>query len=179
MPTITVFGNSTALPSSASYAEGIRFGRRLAEAGYVVATGGYGGLMEAVSRGAQEAGGHTIGVTVPTVFPDRDGANVHVSEEQQAASLMDRIGTMIEESDGVIALEGSIGTFTELMAAWNLAYVAQFSGKSPKPVIAIGSGWAKLIEKLAAELETDASLVTCVSTVTDAMAELERQLQDS
>lgn len=178
MPTITVFGNSEALPATASYAEGVRFGRRLAEAGYVVATGGYGGLMEAVSLGAREAGGHTIGVTVPEVFPHRESANVHITEEQQAASLMDRISTLIEESDGVIALEGSIGTFTELMAAWNLAFVARFSGASPKPIIAVGSTWSKLIEKLADELKTDASLVTCVSTVGDAMDALERQLQD-
>jgi uncharacterized protein (TIGR00725 family) len=177
MPTIAVFGNSSVLPATASYAEGVRFGRRLAEAGYVVATGGYGGLMEAVSLGAREAGGQTIGVTVPNVFPERGAANIHVIEEQQAASLMDRIGKLIEESDGVIALEGSIGTFTELMAAWNLAFVARFSGASPKPIIAVGSGWAKLIEKLADELKTDASFVTCVSTVGDALGALERQLQ--
>ena len=177
MPTITVFGNSAALPASASYAEGVRFGRRLAEAGYVVATGGYAGLMEAASLGAREAGGHTIGITVPNVFPDRGSANAHVVEERQAASLMERIGELIESSDGVIVLDGSIGTFTELIAAWNLAFVAKFSGASPKPIIAVGSGWAKLIEKLADELKTDASLVTCVSTVGDALGALERQLQ--
>lgn len=177
MPTIAVFGDSSVLPTSASYAEGVRFGRRLAEAGYTVATGGYGGLMEAVSLGAQEAGGRTIGVTVPGVFPDRISANAYVNEERQATSLMNRIGQLVEGSDGVIALDGSIGTFTELMAAWNLAFVARFSDDPPKPIIAVGSGWARLIERLAAELETDGSLVTCVSTVGDAIAALDRRLQ--
>ena len=133
--------------------------------------------MAAVSEGAREAGGATIGVTVPAVFPDRVSANDYIIEERPADSLMTRIRELVEDTDGVIVLEGSIGTFTELMAAWNLAFVARFSEATPKPVIVVGSGWRRLIERLADELETDPDPVTCVSTIGDAVAELDRLLQ--
>lgn len=177
MPVIAVFGDSSIKPASAAYAEAVRLGRRLAEAGHEVMTGGYGGAMEAVSMGAREAGGATIGVTVPDVFPDRSSPNEHVTQERQAVSLIARIGELVEGSDACIALEGSIGTFTELMVAWNLAFVARFTDAPPKPVITVGSLWRPLVAKLADELDTDESLITSVSTINDAVTTLDRLLQ--
>ena len=60
---ISVFGSSAPQPGSADYEAARDLGRRLAEAGFTVQTGGYMGTMEGVSRGANEAGGHVIGVT--------------------------------------------------------------------------------------------------------------------
>jgi len=58
---VTVFGGSR--PDEAGYQQALQLGRLLGQAGYAVLTGGYIGTMEAVSRGAAEAGGHVIGVT--------------------------------------------------------------------------------------------------------------------
>ena len=41
----------------------VKLGKLLAEKGYTVVNGGFGGTMEDISRGAKEAGGRTIGVT--------------------------------------------------------------------------------------------------------------------
>jgi hypothetical protein len=60
---ISVFGGSQPKEGDAAYLEGIELGKLLAERGHIVLTGGYIGVMEAVSRGAREAGGHVIGVT--------------------------------------------------------------------------------------------------------------------
>ena len=60
---ITVFGGSAPQPGQPAYLEAQRLGELLAKAGYEVVTGGYMGVMEAVSRGAVEAGGRAIGVT--------------------------------------------------------------------------------------------------------------------
>src|SRR5258708_16993147 len=60
---VSVFGGSQPKNGSAAYAEAQELGKLLAERGHVVLTGGYIGTMEAVSRGAAEAGGHVIGVT--------------------------------------------------------------------------------------------------------------------
>ena len=62
--TVTVFGSSRATPVDPVYRDARRLGRLLAVAGYAVRSGGYSGVMEAVSRGAAEAGGQAIGVTV-------------------------------------------------------------------------------------------------------------------
>ena len=170
MNVVAVFGASSPRPGDASYAVGVRCGKLLAEAGYAVATGGYAGLMEAVSLGARRAGGRVIGVTVPDVFPDRPGGNEHLTEETRAATLLERIHEMVEVSVASIALPGSLGTATELLVAWNLAYVARFTNAVPKPVIAVGNQWQHLVPLLTEELETDGSLVTLVDTVDEAVA---------
>lgn len=60
---IAVFGGSQPKEGDPAYAEAYELGSLLAQAGHTVLTGGYIGTMEAVSRGAAEAGGHVIGVT--------------------------------------------------------------------------------------------------------------------
>lgn len=162
---VAVFGDSRTEPGSADYRAGVRLGRLLAEAGFGVCTGGYAGLMEAVSRGAGEAGGAVIGVTVPAVFPERSGGNVYLTDEIRATTLLERIERMLDGTVAAVALPGSIGTVTELLIAWNLAYVARFSGAEEKSVLAVGERWQRVVERLADELSTDAGLVTCVPTV--------------
>ena len=63
MKTITIFGSSLPQQGTVAYEDAQRLGRLLAEAGFAIANGGYGGLMEASARGAREAGGHTVGIT--------------------------------------------------------------------------------------------------------------------
>jgi uncharacterized protein (TIGR00730 family) len=165
-----VFGASGTAPDSNEWRAAERCGRLLAGCGYAVVTGGYGGTMQAASAGAAAAGGHVIGVTAPTVFPGRSGANPFVADERPAASLTERIHHMMAMSSAAIALPGSIGTFTELMVAWNLAFVARFNGAAPAPVVAVGEVWRELIELASGRLVTDGSLVRCVSDVDAAVA---------
>ncbi|HEX5630437.1 MAG TPA: LOG family protein, partial [Acidimicrobiia bacterium] len=145
-------------------------------AGFAVSTGGYAGLMEAVSRGARSRGGTVIGVTAPAVFPDRPGANQYVDTEHPAPHLLDRIHTLTSRSDAVIALPGSLGTLTELVAAWNLAFVARFSATSPKPVVVVGTRWQQIVDDLSVLLDADRNLVTTVGTVEDAVNEVSARL---
>jgi uncharacterized protein (TIGR00725 family) len=63
LETITVFGSSRPREGEALYREARALGAALAAKGFIVCTGGYGGTMEAVSRGAKEAGGQTLAVT--------------------------------------------------------------------------------------------------------------------
>lgn len=167
--TVAVFGSSVAKPGDDDYLEARRLGALLAKSGYAVATGGYGGVMEAVSHGADESGGDVIGVTAPEVFPHRTTANRFVKEHIRAASLTERIHELVDIADASIALPGSIGTLTELMVAWNLAFVSRYSDKPPDPVIAVGERWRKVIDDLTGVLATDGGLVTCVATVDEAV----------
>ncbi|NNC93564.1 MAG: LOG family protein [Acidimicrobiia bacterium] len=177
--TVTVFGSSLGEPGDVQYDEAVELGRKLAKAGYAVATGGYDGTMVAVSEGADAAGGSITGVTAPDVFPHREVPNRFVQEHIRAASLTERIHELVDISDACIALPGSIGTFTELMVAWNLAFVARFSDSPPNPVIAVGPMWAELINHLGAQLGTETSLVTCVGTVQEAVDEVTRRVPTS
>lgn len=175
--TIAVFGASLSAPGDGYYDEGLRCGTLLAEAGFAVATGGYGGTMEAVSKGASEAGGEVIGVTAPSVFPHRVRANEHVTTETRSQSLMERIGELTDASDGAIVLWGSLGTAAELLVAWNLAYVAPHSGLVPKPVVAVGEPWVSLVPLLEETLGIEGGLVRVVNDVDHAVAIVAEELR--
>lgn len=170
---VAVFGSAVTDEGHPDFAIGEELGRLLAGARHTVMTGGYGGLMEAVSRGAAAVGGYVVGVTASPVFPGRVGANRFVGSVIDSDTLPHRIHTIVDRSDAAIALPGSIGTLAELVVAWNAAFVTRFSGASPKPVITIGSEWDELIAHLARALNTDGSLVRRVATPIEAMGILE------
>src|SRR5512146_2733274 len=93
---VTVFGAGAPRPGSGVYSEAVTMGRLLAEAGFVVATGGYGGVMEGASRGACEAGGHVIGVTCDRIEQYRHvKTNQWVREEVRFPLLRDRMYHLI------------------------------------------------------------------------------------
>lgn len=150
--TVAVFGSSTIQPDTAAYHQGLQLGALLANAGLAVVTGGYDGAMEAVSRGANEAGGIVIGVTAPAVFPHRSGHNGWVTAEVQADTISERIHRLVDVADGCVALPGSLGTFTELVVAWNDRYVAPMAGSVPKPLVIVGDMWVRLVAAVSAGL---------------------------
>ncbi len=167
---VAVFGSSQSQPGDAEYVAGMECGRLLAEAGFAVATGGYGGMMEAVSRGAREAGGATVGVTAPSVFPGRSGANQWVEHEIAADDLTRRIAILTDLASGYIALPGSIGTLAELVVAWNLSFVAPLSSQGFGPIATVGDTWQELVPLLTSRLDSDSSMIATCDTVTEAVA---------
>lgn len=167
---MAVFGSSRTIPGSAQWATAENVGKKLALAGVAVITGGYGGTMEAVSKGASDEGGSVIGVTVPSLFPDRAGANRYVSELIEADDLLMRIGTMVDRADGAIAMPGSIGTATELLVAWNHNYVSRRNGRPTLPTAAVGDGWRAAAAALIAEAGAEPGDIQLVDTAEDAVA---------
>ena len=136
---ISVFGGSQPKEGDAAYAEAIELGKLLAQRGHVVLTGGYIGTMEAVSRGAREAGGHVIGVTCEDIETwRRVKANAWVMEEIRKKTLVERLHALIHESDAALALPGGPGTLTEISLMWNLMIVESLHRR---PLILIGDGW--------------------------------------
>lgn len=176
MTAIAVFGSSATATGSEEWAEAEGLGRAIAERGWAVATGGYGGTMEAVSAGAASAGGRVIGVTAPSVFPSRSGANPHVSEEVVELTISSRIARLVDSSDAVIALPGSIGTLAELIVSWNAAFVAPFRGEPPLPVVAVGDTWEMIIDVIHTTLPTGAGFVRLAPTALDALTKVDAMI---
>lgn len=140
---ISVFGSSAPQPDSEAYLEARLIGRLLAEAGFAVATGGYGGTMAAVSQGAAEAGGHVIGVTSGHMERYRPmPANQWVAEEIRYESQRDRLMHLVMKNDGIVALSGGIGTLSEVALAWSLL---QTSEMARRPFVLLGSLWRETI----------------------------------
>src|SRR6202166_5330310 len=97
---ITVFGSSRPEEGHADYAEAVDLGRALAAAGFAVCTGGYGGVMEGVSRGASESGGRVLAVT-SSFFQSHP--NRWVDEETCMATWQERLFELVRLGDGYVA----------------------------------------------------------------------------
>ncbi len=174
---ISVFGASLSPPGSADYEAARDLGRRLARLGMTVQTGGYGGVMEAASRGASEAGGHVIGVTC-ALFENSLAlkANRWVREEIKQPSLRARVVYLVEQCDGIVVMPGGIGTLSELALAWSFMQVGEIRRK---PFVAVGGQWQRT---LAAFVDPhyiaarDMDLLTMVRTPVEAVRLLQQQL---
>lgn len=149
---ITVFGSASPVTGDAAYEEARRLGELLARAGHVVLTGGYMGTMEAVSRGAAEAGGHTVGVTCDQIERWRNAkANAWVREERRFATVRDRLYCLIESCDAAVALSGGVGTLAEIAVMWSQM---QTRSLPARPLILTGDGWKQVFQTLFAEMDT-------------------------
>jgi hypothetical protein len=143
---VTIFCSSLSKPGDSAYEEGVRLGRLLAEAGHCVLTGGYIGTMEAVSRGAAEAGGRVIGITCEEIEVWRPvRANPWVTEEHRYPTLRQRLFALIEECDAAVALPGGIGTLAEVSVMWSHLQTGVIS---PRPLVLVGQGWKTVIETI-------------------------------
>jgi uncharacterized protein (TIGR00730 family) len=143
---ITVFGGSRCGPDSEEYQEAIKLGRGLAEGGFEVCTGGYSGIMEAISRGAREAGGHVIGVTMQQF---KSAPNKYLNKIEPSADFYARLQTLIGESAGYVALRGGMGTVTEVSLVWNKLTTGILS---PRPLVLLGNCWVRAMECLRQQL---------------------------
>lgn len=137
---VSVFGSSQVEPGSAAYEEARIVGMLLAKAGLTVCNGGYGGIMEAVSRGAKEAGGSVIGVT--TSWFAHLTANAWLDREVRTATFLERLRTIIEMGHGYIALKGGVGTLTEVSTVWSMM---QTRSIPPRPFILLSDPWCGLL----------------------------------
>lgn len=169
---ITVFGSSKVAPSDEAYQHALRLGRLLAEAGYIVYSGGYGGVMEAVSRGAAEAGGTAVGVTVQT-WASRQRPNAWLSQEVVAPHLFDRMQRLIA-SDAYVAMPGGLGTLGEVAVTWNLF---QTDSIPVRPLILVGELWRRFLAHVQKDFRVDGrdvALVRAVDTVEEVIPLLRR-----
>lgn len=174
---ISVFGANASAPGSADYEAARDLGRRLAKLGMVVQTGGYGGIMEAASRGASEAGGHVIGVTC-TLFEETLAlrANHWVHEEIKQPTLRTRVVYLVEHCDGIVVMPGGIGTLSELALAWSFMQVGEIPRK---PFIAVGGQWQRTLAAFVNAnyiAARDLELLTLVRTPVEAVRLLQQQL---
>lgn len=167
---VSVFGSRHAHEGDREYTDALKLGRLLAEAGYIVTSGGYAGTMEAVSRGAKEAGGRTRGITM-TIF-DPTPANQWVDEEDKVLNFFIRLERLIYTADAYVVLRGGIGTLTEVGLTWSLM---QTNGIERKPFVFIGEAWARLFDAFRANCiitDADYALTTLVNTPEEAVAYL-------
>ena len=165
---VTVFGSARVPRDHADYAVGRRLGGALADAGFAVITGGGPGAMEAVNRGAQEAGGLSVGLGIELPFEQRlnDWVDLGVSFRY----FFVRKTMFVKYAEAFVCLPGGFGTLDELFEALTLVQ----TGKATRfPVILFGTDyWAGLIAWIRSTLipagkvnPADLDLLTCTDDV--------------
>lgn len=170
---ITVFGSSRTRDGDAEYAEARELGRLLAQAGFDLCNGGYAGSMEAVSRGARDGGGKTIGVTVDVI---RRAGNEWLDEELRAETLFHRIEHMATRADGFVVLRGGAGTLAEMSLTMNLLFLGALE---PRPLVLVGPDWRAVMDFFFQRLhssEVERALLTYAETPAEAARILSERL---
>ncbi len=149
-PCITVFGSARITEQHPYYQMTMDMGRRLAEMGLTVMTGGGPGLMEAANRGAREAGGRSVGCNI--VLPHEQEPNPYMDKWMNFQFFFVRKVMLIKYSYGFIVMPGGVGTMDELFQALTLIQAKKVINF---PVVLIGSGYykdvAELFEKMTEE----------------------------
>ena len=176
--TITVFGSSRPRSGDPYYEEARQLGTALGAKGFAVCSGGYGGVMEAVSRGAKDAGGKTLAVTAKFF---RSHANQWVDEEIRVDSWQERLFELIQRGDAYVICRGGTGTLVELAVVWEMMN-KRVMGK--KPVVTLSRFWEPVIECVrAVEIADDAPwsereqpLIANAASPADVVAFLARSL---
>jgi len=143
---IAVFGGSAPTEGSPGYREARHVGRLLAEAGFTVMNGGYRGTMEAVSRGAKEAGGRTLGITSTPFEQQGFRANPWIDRKENTPDLLSRL-RRLTRADGFLVLKGSVGTLTELALTWSLI---QTQAIPSVPFVLLGPHWRHVLDAFVA-----------------------------
>ena len=139
---VTVFGSSRPRGGDQDYQEARELGKALAARGFAVCSGGYGGVMEAVSRGAKDAGGKTYGVTAE--FFKRN-ANEWIDVEVRKKTWEERLFELIEMGDGYVVCRGGTGTLAELAVVWEMMNKAVMESK---PCVVLGRFWQPILERV-------------------------------
>jgi len=140
---VTVFGSSRPREGEADYEEARVLGRALAKHGFAVCSGGYGGVMEAVSRGAKEAAGKTYGVTAE--FFAAAKLNSWIDTEVRMKTWGERLFELIRLADGFVACKGGTGTLVELAVVWEMLNKSVITGK---PIAVLGDFWQPVLDRV-------------------------------
>ncbi len=116
--TITIFGSARPVEGEDEFNTAYNLGKFLAQKGFNICTGGYQGIMNAVSKGANEAGAEeVIGVTVKgwSSVPSK-----YLTKEICCENLNLRLEKLIELGDAYVVLQGGTGTLLELALVWEM-----------------------------------------------------------
>jgi uncharacterized protein (TIGR00730 family) len=117
-PAVTIFGSARVGEDHPVYAEARNVGRRFAEAGFVVVTGGGPGVMEAANRGAKEGGGLSVGFNI--VLPHEQDSNPYLDVSLTFAHFYVRKTMFVKAAEGFVIFPGGFGTLDELYEALTL-----------------------------------------------------------
>jgi len=117
-PAVTAFGSARVREGHPYYESARAVGRRFAERGWAVITGGGPGLMEAANRGAKEGGGLSVGFNID--LPHEQAPNPYLDISYTFEHFYARKVCFVKPAEGFVIFPGGFGTLDELYEALTL-----------------------------------------------------------
>jgi uncharacterized protein (TIGR00730 family) len=117
-PAVALFGSARVPEGSKEYEDARTAGRRFAEAGWCVITGGGPGVMEAANRGCKEGGGLSVGFNIE--LPHEQHENPYLDISYEFDHFYARKVCFVRPSEGFVIFPGGFGTLDELYEALTL-----------------------------------------------------------
>jgi len=175
---VVIFGSHRSSPKSKEYRMTVDFARKIVKQGYMVITGGGGGVMEAGNRGARDKG-----FAVKIKLPLEMEPNPYVSKGEKLINVhyfFNRKLAFIKESDATVLFPGGFGTHDE---AFEVMTPLQTGKCLPRPLVFVEargkSYWKNWLRFLKNDLlkggyltKEDLGLFRMVSSVEDAVDEI-------
>jgi uncharacterized protein (TIGR00730 family) len=150
-PAVALFGSARVARGSAPYEAARAVGRCFAEAGWAVVTGGGPGVMEGGNRGAQEAGGLSVGFNI--VLPHEQGGNPYCDISYTFEHFYARKVCFVRPSQGFVIFPGGFGTLDELFESLTLIQTGTIKHF---PVVLFDSGyWGEMLTWIRGNLLAD------------------------
>ncbi len=141
-PAVTVFGSARTRAGNKNYQLARTISYKLAKARYAIITGGGPGIMEAANRGANEAGGLSVGLNIE--LPEEQQVNPYVNMPIGFRYFFVRKIMFIKYASAAIIMPGGLGTLDE---CFELMTLIQTEKILPFPVILVGrSYWQGLVD---------------------------------
>jgi uncharacterized protein (TIGR00730 family) len=135
-PAVTIFGSARVREGHPAYDGARDAGRRFAERGFTVVTGGGPGVMEAANRGAKEGGGLSVGFNI--VLPHEQESNPYLDVEVLFDHFYVRKTMFVKAAEGFVIYPGGFGTLDELFEAMTLIQTGKILDF---PVVLADSGY--------------------------------------
>jgi len=176
-PCVTVFGSARFPESHPHYELARALGRKLAEAGYVVMTGGGPGIMEAANRGAREGGGISLGCNIR--LPREQKPNPYLDSFVEFEHFFVRKVMLVKCSQAFVVMPGGFGTLDE---AFELVTLMQTDKLHDFPLVAMGGPfWRSLYDFVKDTMvaegtieEADLELILRADTVEEALEHIRK-----
>ncbi len=175
---VTVFGSARTPRDHVEYQQGRQIGAALAEAGFAALTGGGPGVMEAVNRGASEAGGLSVGLGIE--LPFEQDLNEWVDVGIAFRYFFVRKTMFVKYAQAFVIFPGGYGTFDELFEALTLIQTGKIEHF---PIVLFGSDyWRPVMEWLRTTVTGEAYIDPTdvdLTVVSDDIEEVVRILSES
>ena len=184
-PCISIFGSARTPNTHNNYKLACEIAQRIVDLGFGIITGGGPGIMEAANKGAQEAGGASVGLTIDLPFEENHNKYIDKDRIINFDYFFVRKVMFVKYAQAFVVLPGGFGTLDELMEAITLI---QTSKIKKIPIILVGTSfWSGLIDWLKQTLlaqnntisEEDLDIFSCVDTADEVIHLLKQYYSDT